>query len=31
VELLGVHGATAWYRAPDARWWLDGKAARGCR
>jgi hypothetical protein len=31
VEVLAVPSATAWYRAPDARWWLDGKAARGCK
>jgi hypothetical protein len=31
VPVLAVPSATAWAPAPDAAWWLDAKAARGCK
>ena len=31
VPVLAVPSATAWGPAADATWWLDAKAARGCK
>ncbi len=31
VPVLAVPSATAWYRLEDMQWWLDAKAARGCK
>ncbi len=31
VTVHAVPSATAWYRRGDTTWWLDAKAARGCK
>jgi hypothetical protein len=31
VEVLGVPSARSWAREVEATWWLDSKAARGCK